>query len=171
MSGGADVVVRRMRAEDRAQVLALLARWGIAPVAPSRETPVSERPELLADNMLVAVDGERIVGTRSWVPLGAGVAEGASLALDPAYQGRGIGERLMLAGYRDMYAAGIRTVRSEADRADTIRWFVERWGYRVVGTRPKHHAFGAADADHWTVIELDLDTVPELADLRSGENT
>jgi hypothetical protein len=33
---------------------------------------------------------------------------------------------------------------------------VRRFGYRVVGTRPKRHRFGFAGAADWTVLELDL---------------
>jgi GNAT superfamily N-acetyltransferase len=93
------------------------------------------------------------------------VAEGASLAVDPAFHSQGIGEQLQIAGYRDMYARGIRVVRGETDRPETVRWLVARFGHRIVGTVPKRHAFGSPDVDQWTVLELDLDSLPELRKL------
>jgi uncharacterized protein with GYD domain len=55
-----------------------------------------------------------------------------------------------------MRERGIRTVRTETDRPETVRWYVERFGYRIVGTNPKKHAFSLAGVDYWTVLELDL---------------
>jgi hypothetical protein len=49
-------------------------------------------------------------------------------------------------------------VRTETDRPDTVRWYVKRFGYRIVGTTPKKHAFSREDVDYWTVLELDLAT-------------
>jgi hypothetical protein len=56
----------------------------------------------------------------------------------------------------EMRRRGIRRVRTEADRPETIRWYVEMFGYRIVGTNPKKHAFSLEDVDFWTVLELDL---------------
>jgi hypothetical protein len=47
-------------------------------------------------------------------------------------------------------------VRTETDRPATVRWYVRRFGYRVVGTNPKKHAFSLPDVAVWTVLELDL---------------
>ena len=86
-----------------------------------------------------------------------------------SYHCRGIGEKLMLASFRERYTHGIRKVRSEADRPKTIRWLVEHIGYRVVGTAPKRHAFGSPDIEFWTVLELDLIAPPDqLPCVQSG---
>jgi hypothetical protein len=62
---------------------------------------------------------------------------------------------------RAMYARGIRTVRSESDRPETIKWLVGR-GHRIVGTVPKRHSFGSPEVSEWTVLEFDLGSLPEL---------
>jgi hypothetical protein len=55
-----------------------------------------------------------------------------------------------------MRRRGVRRVRTETDRPATVRWYVRRFGYRVVGTNPKKHAFSLPDVDVWTVLELEL---------------
>ncbi|MPM97535.1 hypothetical protein SDC9_144709 [bioreactor metagenome] len=55
-----------------------------------------------------------------------------------------------------MRRRGIRRVRTEADRPETIHWYVDRFGYRIVGTAKKRHPFSRLDRDAWTVLELDL---------------
>lgn len=162
------ITIRKMQPSDSAQVMKLLAHWNVAPVAPSRDIPDPERTEIIIDNTHVALEGGRIVGVCSFIQHSPTLAEGASLGVDPAYHGRRIGEKLLSAGRRKMYLRGIRTVRSESDRPATIRWLVERMGYRIVGTAPKRHAFGSPEVGQWTVLELDLDSLPELRDLRSG---
>jgi len=160
------IAIRKMQPSDYAQVMELLAYWNLAPVAPSRDIPDPERTEVIVDNSFVALDGDRIVGVCSFIQLSPTLAEGASLGLDPAYHGRGIGAQVATAVRREMYARGIRTVRSESDRPETIQWLVGR-GHRIVGTTPKRHAFGSPDVGHWTVLELDLGSLPELRDLHS----
>jgi GNAT superfamily N-acetyltransferase len=155
------VTFRDMQPADLDQVLALLAHWNLAPLAPSPDNPHPERTTFAVENATVAVDGGRIVGVNSFLVLSQTTAEGASFAVAPAYRGQGIGKQLIAASRRKMYHRGIRTLKSEADRPEVIRMFVER-GARVVGTVPKRHAFGSADADHWTVLEIDLETLPEF---------
>lgn len=156
-----DIVIRRMLPGDRGEVIALLARWNIAPTAPTPAVPDPERTDIIVDNSFVAVHEGRIIGVCSHVRLSATLAEGASLAVDPAYHGRRIGDKLMTAGRREMYSRGIRKLRSESDRPETISWLVKRFGYRIVGTAPKRHAFGLAEVGHWTVLECDLTQPPE----------
>ncbi len=159
-------VIRDMQAADLAQVMALLRHWNLAPVAPSATNPQPERTEFIVENALVAMDGTRVVGVISYLPLSDTRAEGASFAVAPEFRSQGIGKRLIDEGRRKMYRRGIRHLRSEADRPEVIHLLIER-GYRVVGSAPKRHAFGSPDVDRWTVLELDLDTLPELADLKS----
>lgn len=154
------IEIRKMEPADFEQVMKLLAHWNIAPVAPSPDLPVPERTEIAIDNAYVAIDGDRVVGVCSYILHSPILAEGASFCVDPAYHCRGIGEKLILAMRRGMFARGIRTVRSEADRPGTIRWLVERMGCRVVGTSSKRHAFGSPDVGEWTVLEFDLALLP-----------
>lgn len=154
------VSIRRMLPEDRAQVVELLACWNLAPVAPTASLPDPERTDIIVENTVVAVDDGRIIGVCSHIRLSPTLAEGASLAVDRAYHGRRVGDRLMLANRREMYARGIRRIRSESDSPKTIEWLVKRFGYRVTGTVPKRHAFGLPGVDHWTVLECDLAEPP-----------
>lgn len=155
------IEIRRMQPSDFMQVMKLLAHWNIAPVAPSREVPDPERTEIIADNTYVALDGDRIIGVCSFIQHSPVLAEGASLGVDPAYHGRGVGDKLALAVRREMFARGVRTVRSESDRPESIQWLVGR-GHRIVGTVPKRHAFGSPEIGQWTVLEFDLDSLLEL---------
>jgi N-acetylglutamate synthase-like GNAT family acetyltransferase len=156
-----------MQSSDLIPVTRLLAYWNIAPVVPSREIPDPERTELIVENTHVALDGDRIVGVCSFIQHSPTVAEGASLAVDPAYHRLGIADKLASAIRREMYSRGVRTVRLESDRPESISWLVRHRGYEIVGTTPKRHAFGAPDIDKWTVLHLDLGSLPELRDLHA----
>jgi N-acetylglutamate synthase-like GNAT family acetyltransferase len=155
------IEIRKMQASDTEQVLKLLGHWNIAPVAPSAEVPVPERSEIPIDNTYVATDGDLIVGVCSFYQHSPVLGEAGSLAVDPAYHRRGVGDHLGLAIRRAMYARGIRTMRSESDRPETIKWLVGR-GHRIVGTVPKRHSFGSPEVSEWTVLEFDLGSLPEL---------
>lgn len=156
-----DIVIRRMQAADLPRVVELLGQWNMAPIVPTRELPVPERSELAVDNAHVALDGERIIGVCSFLLHSPTLAEGASFAVAPGYHRAGIGERLLQASLRQRHAMGIRRVRCEADRPETIRWLVERMGYRIVGTHPKRHSFSSPEIDRWTVLERDLSQPPD----------
>ena len=150
------ISIRKMREEDLPDCMAILEGWNMAPRPPSDDAPEPERVGIEVANGFVAEADGRIVGTCSYIIHSADLAETASLAVDPAFKGGGAGFLLQQARLDEMRGRGIKTVRTETDRLDTIRWYVERFGYRVVGTNPKIHAFSLADIDHWTVLELDL---------------
>ncbi len=154
---GSQVVVRKMHGDDLPGALAILSLWNMVPLAPSAKVPEPERTTINIDNAFVAEAEGRIVGTGSYFILGNGWAETASLAVDPAPRFAGVGVLLQQARLTEMRARGIRWVRTEADRPATVRWYVQRFGYRIVGANPKKHAFSLPDVDHWTVLELDLD--------------
>ena len=107
-------------------------------------------------NAFVAEAGGRIIGTCSYFLLDGGWAETASLAVDPEPRFAGVGVLLQQARLDEMRGRGVRKVRTETDRPATVRWYVRRFGYRIVGTHPKKHVFSLPDVDHWTVLELDL---------------
>ncbi len=151
--------IRKMREEDLPACMAILDRWNMAPRPPSADTPDPERSGIDVANGFVAEADGRIVGTCSYILHSPQLAETASLAVDPDFEGGGVGYLLQQARLDEMRRRGIAKVRTETDRPDTIRWYVERFGYRIVGRNPKKHAFSLADVDHWTVLELDL-TVP-----------
>ena len=150
------VSVRKMRQDDLPGALRVLGMWNMAPRPPSAEIPDPERSTIEIANAFVAEAGGRIVGTCSYFLLGDGWAETASLAVEPEPRFAGIGVLLQQARLDEMRRRGVRRVRTETDRPATIRWYVGRFGYRIVGTNPKKHAFSLPDVDHWTVLELDL---------------
>ena len=51
----------------------------------------------------------------------------------------------------------MKRLRTETDRAETVDWYIRKFGYRKVGVNPKKHNFSLSDVDEWVVLELDLD--------------
>lgn len=154
------VLIRKMRVEDTAPAMALLAQWNMAPVQASLSIPHPERDHLELSNTFVAILQGKLVGAASWLRIDAMRAETASLAVDREFIGCGVGQKLQEARIAEMRDAGIVQVRTEADRPDVIRWYIDKFGYRVVGTNQKKHAFGLAEQDCWTVLELQLNKNP-----------
>lgn len=151
-----DVRIRKMRQADLPACMNILEQWNMAPRQASVQQPDPERSGIEVGNGFVAEAGGRIVGTCSYIVHSPDLAETASLAVDASFKGGGVGYLLQQARLEEMRRRGIKTVRTETDRPDTIRWYVERFGYRIVGTNPKKHAFSLPDVGHWTVLELDL---------------
>ena len=154
MSG---IVVRKMCTADVAACMAILDRWNMAPRPATDELPDPERSGIDVANGFVAEDAGRIVGTCSYIVHSPELAETASLAVDPSCKGGGVGFLLQQARLDEMRRRGIKVVRTETDRPETIRWYVERFGYAIIGTSPKKHAFSLTDVDCWTVLELRLE--------------
>lgn len=153
-----------MSPEDTADVMALLAHWYMAHIQASAEVPAPERDRLDTGNTFVATLRGRVVGVASYLNPGGKWAEPASLAVDPEFLGCGIGFQLQQTRLEEMRAKGIEHVRTESDRPEVIRWYVDKFAYRVAGRQPKKHAFGHADCDRWTVLELDLEPTPGTSD-------
>ncbi|MCR4289247.1 MAG: GNAT family N-acetyltransferase [Candidatus Scalindua sp.] len=145
-----------MKTEDVEPAITLLSKWNMAPLKPSPANPNPERNSIIIENSFVSLDGDKVIGVCSYIVLSKETAETASLAVDPAYKGRGIGYKLQAARLKELKKKGIRVVRTETDRPETIRWYTENFDYRVVGTNKKKHSFSLPDVDHWTVLELDL---------------
>lgn len=148
--------IRKMRDDDLQVCMSILEGWNMAPRLPSVEIPNPERTGIDVANSFVAEIGGRVVGTCSYIIHSREFAETASLAVDPLFNSAGVGARLQRARLDELRRRGIRRVRTEADRPETILWYVKLFGYRIVGTNPKKHAFSREDVDCWTVLELDL---------------
>jgi len=147
------VVIRPMREEDRDAAMAILEAWNMAP----REGEEVERSGLDAARSFVAEKDGEVVGITSWIKHDDECAETASLAVHPAAKGEGLGARLQEARLDAMRKQGIRRVRTETDRPETIAWYMRHWNYAKVGTNPKKHAFSLPDEHEWTVLELALE--------------
>lgn len=148
--------LRKMMQSDLPRVMALLAKWNMAPRLATADSPDPERSGVDVENGFVAILDDRLVGTCSYIVHSDTLAETASLAVDPDIRGAGIGYRLQVARLLEMRRRGIQKVRTETDRPETIRWYQRKFGYRRVGENPKKHAFSLEDVGHWTVLELDL---------------
>jgi ribosomal protein S18 acetylase RimI-like enzyme len=103
------------------------------------------------------VAGGRVVGLGSFIVLSPTEAEGASFAIAPEFRGMSVGSLLVVAGRKEMYARGIRKVRSETDRPENVNWLTKRFGYRIVGKVAKRHSFGDREITYWTQLEADLE--------------
>jgi ribosomal protein S18 acetylase RimI-like enzyme len=145
-----------MQEGDRPRTLEILAAWNMAPQPPSGAIPEPERKTLNIATTYVAELGGRIVGVASYILHNDREAETASLAIDPALRGSGVGEKLQHARLAEMKRRGVRLVRTEADRPWVIEWYRRKFGYTVRGTKRKLHAFSERHIDSWTVLELDL---------------
>jgi ribosomal protein S18 acetylase RimI-like enzyme len=151
------VEIRQMRPAEIGRVVEILAHWNMAPVAQGPDCPDPETTGLEEGRTFVAIAGDTIVGVASYVLRGEGWAETASLAVDPAWRGQGIGERLQRSRLAAMQALGVRHVRTETDRPETIAWYQRKFGYHAAGIVPKKHAFSLVGVSHWTVLVLDID--------------
>lgn len=148
--------IRPMTPEDMDDVLRLLAQWNMQPRSIDQTGVAPERDHIETGNTFVAILQGRLVGVASFLVIDPEHAETASLAVDPALVGCGIGFRLQCQRLAEMRARGIRHVSTEADRPGVIRWYIEKFKYRKTGTAAKRHAFGDPHRSEWTVLELDL---------------
>ena len=148
--------IRKMRPEDLDAAMQILEEWNMAPVPPSKESPDPERSSINVQNSFVAVHGTRIVGVCSYITHSQELAETASLAVHPDWTGNGIGYRLQCARLEEMRERGVKKVRTETDRPETIDWYMTRFDYRKIGRSQKKHAFSLENVHCWTVLELDL---------------
>lgn len=151
-----EIVVRKIKPQDLDGAMDILRAWNMAPRAATAENPNPERSGLDLENSFVALDGERLVGVASYLERSPEEAETASLAVAPEYRGKGIGYMLQSARLDEMARKGYLRVRTEADRPETIQWYIKKFGYRRVGTNKKKHDFSLPEVDTWTVLELDL---------------
>lgn len=149
-------VIRKMQPQDMAAALALLDKWNMAPIQASQAVPHPERSQLHIDHTFVALRQGELVGVASYILLGGGRAETASLAVDPQYLGCGIGYELQRARMDEMRRKGVTQLQTESDRPEVIHWYISKFGYRITGSNPKRHRFGQAECDHWTVLQLEL---------------
>lgn len=150
------VAIRKMRPADAAGAVRVLAQWNMAPIMPSPQVPSPERETINIENSFVAELGGVIVGVASYIVHTPELAETASHAVDQRYRGKGIGYLLQQARLREMKKKGIKTVRTETDRHETVEWLVARFGFTIIGTNRKKHSFSLVGVDYWTVLELDL---------------
>jgi len=143
--------------KDFDDAMAILGEWNMAPMAASSDIEDPERSELNIENSFVALLDDQVVGVCSYIIHNPQLAETASMAVTPSCRGLGVGYQLQQARVQELKRLGIKLLRTETDREDTVAWYIRKFGYRQVGTNPKKHNFSLADVNEWVVLELDLD--------------
>jgi len=150
--------IRPMHTNDMADVMKLLAKWNMDPRSATQTGVQPERDHIETNNTFVAILQNRLVGVASFLMIDPKHAETASLAVNPEVLGCGIGYKLQCKRLDEMRARGIRHVKTEADRPNVIRWYIEKFGYCKIGTKTKRHTFGDDKRKEWSVLKLDLDS-------------
>lgn len=147
-------LIRPARQADHEKMLTVLES------ANMHYVPSEEMAELPWQKCFVAegcADG-KIVGMSGWAMTGPDSAKTTLMAVLPECRGYNLGHMLqtirMVAAY---YSGAIRMV-TNADRPETIDWYIRKFGYRRIGTLPKIHEFGLSDVHEWTTLETNLET-------------
>jgi N-acetylglutamate synthase-like GNAT family acetyltransferase len=144
VSNNRPIEIRRPTEADRDAILSVLRTANFDAIG-SREMP--EFP--LSDCFIAAVDGT-IVGVGGYRILDADTAKTTLLAVDPAWRGHGVGNRLQAARLDVMKAAGVKRIYTNTDDEAVIAWLERRYRFRRSGELiPKVNAFGRGDRDHW----------------------
>ena len=144
MSNNRPIEIRRPTEADRDAILSVLRTANFDAIG-SREMP--EFP--LSDCFIALIDG-MIVGVGGYRILDADTAKTTLLAVDPAWRGHGVGNRLQAARLDVMKAAGVKRIYTNTDDDAVIAWLERRHGFRRSGELiPKVNPFGRADRDHW----------------------
>ena len=138
---------------DREPMLSVLE------TANMHHVPSSEMHDFDVGEWFVAQANGRVVGVagyRLMEEADGPVGKTTLLAVDPAWRGSGVGRALQELRMRLMREAGARKVITNADRPETIAWYVRNFGYREVGRVRKTREFGLGGVDHWTTLEASL---------------
>lgn len=147
-------IIRPARKSDYENMLSVLETVNMHYV------PSEEMHELLWNYCFVAertADGS-IVGMSGWAMTGTDSAKTTLMAVLSECRGHNLGHMLqtirMVAAY---YSGAVRMI-TNADRPETIQWYINKFDYQQVGTVKKIHEFGLAEVDEWTTLETNLQT-------------
>jgi ribosomal protein S18 acetylase RimI-like enzyme len=113
-------IIRKMQEADRERVIEILGFWNLAP--PGQEHDPESTGLDTPGAAIVAQVGTRIVGCASYILHPGLRAETGSLAVDPAFRGLGIGEKLQRTRLRELQELGILSILTETDRPEVIDW-------------------------------------------------
>lgn len=96
------------------------------------------------------------------------VAKTVLITVVPEARSSGVGAMLQNRRLDEMRELGAREVHTYSDDPKAIRWYQERFGYRVIGYEPIYHClhrFRFGDATYWGIHRGFPDRT-ELAHLR-----
>jgi GNAT superfamily N-acetyltransferase len=139
--------------QDRESMLSVLETVNM------HHVPSAEMEDFDVGHWFVAESAGRVVGVAGFRLLGspAGpVGKTTLLAVCPELREHGIGRALQELRMEEMRRAGAARVITNADRPETIAWYVRHFGYREVGQVAKVREFGLTEVDHWTTLEAEL---------------
>lgn len=142
--------IERASAPDKQAIIRVLTPWNM------QHIPSPEMAEIDFNCFFVARHQGEIIGVSGYQLLREGLGKTTLLAVLPHLQGSGLGRALQDVRLEAMYAAGVTTVRTNADRPETIIWYKKHYGYVACGKEKKVASFGHRRIDHWTTLELDL---------------
>lgn len=122
--------------------------------------PSAEMPDFHEGQWFIAELDGAVVGVSGHTLLeveGERVGKTKLLAVVPPARKLGVGRTLQELRMRLMREAGASRVITNADRPETIAWYIRRFGYREVGEVPKQREFGHPGIARWTTLEAPLD--------------
>ena len=120
--------------------------------------PSEEMPELDWHMCFVAerAKDKTIVGMSGWKMTGPKSSKTTLMAVLPECRGYNVGHMLQTVRMVAAYYSGAEIMVTNADRPETIEWYIRKFGYNKIGHIPKVHEFGLPDVDEWTTLETDL---------------
>ena len=145
-----NVVIEKAAADDLPAIMELLK------LANMHYIGSAEMPAISYENYFVARMDGKVAGFCGYKVLSPTDAKTELMVVHPDFRGLGIGFELQQRRMEDMFAKGIKTLRTNTDLPQTIKWYQKHFGYRKIGTLKKINQFGYPDIDHWTTLQVDL---------------
>lgn len=147
-----DYQIRKAEFRDTEDMLNILKVWNM------HHIPSPEVEDLDLSCFFVALFSGKIIGLSGYKVLSSKQGKTTLMAILPEFQGHDIGKKLQDIRLEAMHKAGVETITTNADDIRTIAWYKKHYNYRTVGKLKKLCSFGLEHVDHWTTIEMDLNS-------------
>jgi len=147
-----NILITNAEAGDGPAILDVMRPWNM------HHVPSPEMEALDLSKFFIAKAGDEIVGAAGYKILSPGLGKTTLLGVLPEYSGHGIGSKLQYARCEAMYLQGVKRIITNSDLPATIAWYQKNYGYQIVGSLEKISEFGSPDIDHWTTLEMDLES-------------
>lgn len=152
MTSQDDIMVRRPRAEDWQQVMALLESANFHRIGGA------EMRRFDPEDCFVAEVSGRVAGVAGYAILDPVTAKTTLMVVDAALRRRGVGAALQRHRLDYLRGLGIRVLYTNCDDPAVIAWNCRHFGYVPTGRMlPKQEDYGRRDKDAWINLRLDLD--------------
>ena len=146
--------------EDYGQIMKIMEYWNM------HHIPSPEMDSLDLSCFFIARISGTIAGAAGYKILGPEEGKTTLLGIIPEFAGMGLGRDLQFARLEAMYNEGVRKVTTNADRPETILWYKKHYGCEEVGKLGKLCDFGLSEVDHWTMLEMDLESYMKTREKR-----